>query len=124
MPARCICTKAPIFLCCPTLNGLLGLCMRSKFNSFRIMLLICLACLVQLQSMCTCDHGQNFQVSADYQVKLPQNQKSCTSSDNLRNVLGQKIELDKEAISGGGKASPWQQALCSNKSCEMSVTFV
>lgn len=82
--------KAPIFLCCPTLTGLLGLCVCSKFSSFRIMLLICPACLVQLQSACTCGHVQNFQVSADYQVKLPQDQKSCTSSDNLRNVLGQK----------------------------------
>lgn len=41
-----------------------------------------------LQSLWTCGHGQDFQVSAEYKVKLSQNQKSCTNKD-LKNVLGQ-----------------------------------
>lgn len=40
-----ICMKAPIFLCYPTLNGLLGLDLSNKFSSLRMKFLIHWACL-------------------------------------------------------------------------------
>lgn len=76
--------------CCPSLSGLLGLYMSSKFSSFRMKLSIYWACLIKLQGLWTCGHGQDFQISADYKVKLSQNQKSCTNTEDLKNVLGKE----------------------------------
>lgn len=82
--------------CCPSLNTLLGLYMSSKFTFSRMKLPIYWAYLIMLQGLWTCDHGQDFQVSAESKSNCHRTRNPVQIQKILRTCYSKKLSCINE----------------------------